>query len=660
MNAPALRRVVSYHLSALALQHPPALPLVPALSLLFVDALILALLAQLTGAPMWNVGAVLAVFVALQFIPRARESLSPAILAPFWLVLPFILLRFIWLRLLHQDIPGYFDYALPDIRVLLRLEFLVAGAVFYSALIFLSQRQGIAYAVRLGALVCLGVMAAEYFEHRSLGATGSDPFAYVQMGIDLFTRGTAAHRFTLFPLIADSKIAWYPIVPVGYHLPFNLDGDAITVWSFGGAIAYGVAYRLAGESALYLVNPIFTVLSAIVTGLLAWELTRAQSRTFRLVTAWTAAAVLATSNEIVNWAGVTMVDTQALVFSTLALYCALRVYRTGKWGWAIGAGLSWGAAYFVRHTQFVIVLGMLPLFLASPFPRLTRLKNLALLGLAAFLMALPDLWYHQIYLGSWLTPESEELSSYGLNSIPNTLAVIGQSAFSGFEFGWLTLFLLAGIFLYARREKISSSALLLWFGAALAVHLPYPALRLRDLIPEFPIFAFYIVYGIAAAIVLLRERQQTWAMVVSALLIFLALETGLMRVWNTLPRINLPPPARFGAMTQPQRGSFDTLSQLTPPNAIIGASLNSGAVELYAHRSAFRPADWSAAELDEFLTVTQDKKYEIYLLEDDASLDHVLNDLRGGYHLERITTLDVPLFGDGQVADAGALWKLTR
>lgn len=664
MNASAIRRVVSYHLAALAFERPSSLSLVPSLFLLLIDALILALVAQLTGGPLWTVGVVTALFIAAQFIPRVREIISPAILAPIWLVLPFIALRFVWLRLLHQDIPGYFDYTLPDLRVLLGLEFIVTAALCYSALILpalvLGARRGIAVAASVGGVGVLIWAAAEYIGHRSLGATGSDPYAYVQMGIDFFTRGTAAHRFALFPLIADSKIAWYSIVPVGYHLPFNASGDAVTVWSLGGALAYGLAYRLAGEGGLYFVNPIFSLMGVIVSGLLAWELTPGQSRTQRIVVACATAALIATSNEIVNWAGVTMADTQALVWTTLAMYCALGVYRTGKWTWAIGAGLAWGAAYFVRHTQLVIFAGMLPLFILSTVPRAQRLRNLALVGVVAFLIAIPDLWYHQIYLGNWLTPESEELALYGLNSIPNTLGAIGQSAFSGAEFGWLALLIPVGIYFFARREKIASAALLLWLGATLAVQLPYAALRLRDLIPEFPIPAFYISFGLIAAVSELRPRKRAFGLLVTGLLIFLIFEAGLLRVWNTLPRVNQEPPARFGAMTQGQRLSFDELGQLTPQNAIIGASLNAGAIELYGHRSAFRPADWSAADLNEFIQVTQGKNYQIYLLEDNASLSGVLNEMRGDYHIERTATLDVPLFGDSQPADAGALWHVTR
>ncbi len=694
-------RLLSYHLSALALVRPPSLPLSISLSLLLLHALGLVLLAQLAHAPLWIVGVVIALFVLAQFFSRGRELISPALLAPFFIVYIFIALRFVWLRALGGEIEGYFDYTLPDPRVLLDFQFFIGAAILYSALIlfsFLVSRHGRAISIgaSVTALAILVWAMAEYVGHRTFGATGSDPFAYVQMGIDLATRGTAAHRFELFPLIANTKISWFPIVHVGYRLPFNLGGDAITVWSIGGSLAYALAYRVAGEQALYFVNPFFSLASIFVSSLLAWELTRDESRTIRIVTTCSVLFLVATSNEIVNWAGVTMVDTQALVFSTLAFYCVLRVYHQNSsienkhfepswreishvpkeissgarndkhriWIWAIGAGVCWGSAYFVRHTQLVIVLAFLPLIISSNTARLHKIRDFILVGVSAFLMALPDLWYHQLYLGSWFTPESQELALFSLNAIPHTLGAIGQSALIGSEFGWLAFFIILGIIFYTRREKISSIALLLWLGAVLTIHLPYAALRLRDLIPQFPILAFFASYGIAATVAALWQKQNAWAKFATPLLIFLALELMLVRVWNTLPRVTQDAQPRFGTMTQAQRASFQELAHLAPQNAIIGASLNSGAIELYAQRNAFRPADWCIEKqcggLREFVDIARGNGYEIYLLQDNASLANVFNALRDEYQIERVATLDVPLFGNEPVIDAGALWKITR
>ena len=654
-------RAFAYNLSALEFSRPQNISRIETLILLALHALGLTLLAQLARVSLLWVWLPLGVFVVAAFLPRARELISPALLAPFWFVYAAMGARLVWLRFARGDVPGYFEYALPDLRALLRFEFLVAAALCYASLIFLTlvlHSRGRAFVVfSLGCASVLSVWAAaEFFGHRAFGATGSDPYAYVQMGVDLVTRGTFAHRFALFPLIVETDLKWFPILHVGYRLPYNALGDAITVWSPGGAVAFALAYALGGENAMYWVNPFFSVASALVSALLAWELTRNETRAQRIMIAAFVCALLLTSREIVNWAGVTMVDTQALVFSTLAFYFALRVWRGGAWHWALLAGICWGAAYQVRHTQLVIVLGMLPLFFYSA----ARARNFALLFSSAFIVALPDLWYHHVYLGSWLAPESQELALFAWNAIAPTFFAIGQSALVAAEFGWVCLFTILGSVLYARRARIQNIALWLWFGAALAIHLPYAALRLRDLIPQFPIVAFFTAFGIVAGARALWMHQRVWATFLAAILIFFAFELSIARVWNTLPRVLEIPPARFGAMTQAQREAFNTIARVTAQNAIVGASLNSGAVDLYAQRDAFRPADWSAQELNEFIVVTQGEGRALYVLEDNAALSRVLADLRAQYRVERVADLDVPLFGEGPIAQPGALWKISR
>lgn len=660
-----LSRLISYNLDALALLHPPPLPPPTALFILLLHAFGLVLLAQVMGAPLWIAPAALGIFGLAQWIPRAREILSPAVLAPFGFVYLLVALRFLWLRVLRGELPGYFDYTLPDLRVLLGFEFLVTAALLYSTLILVSRvlnsrRQALTVCAVILASAAFAWAAVEYFGHRTYGATGSDPYAYVQMAVDLAARGTASHLFRLFPLVAETSLPWFPMVHVGYHLPYDLEGNAITVWSIAGSLPYALAYLLGGESALYLVNPLFALASVLVSGLLVWELARNESWTARIVIACTTAVLITTSNEIVNWAGATMVDTQALVFSALAFYCAVRVARRGKWAWALSAGICWGIAYFVRHTQLVIGLSFLVLYLFAPPSVPHHFRNLVVTGIAALAVALPDLWYHQTYLGNWLHPESEELALFSLGAVPATLGTLAQSAFVGAEFGWLPPFLVLGMVLYTRHQKITGSALLLWLGAALAIHLPYAALRLRDLIPEFPIAAFYIAYGGAAAVTALWRRERSRTSLAAALLIFLAFELSLVRVWNILPRATQPALPIFGTMTESQRISFNLLAQALPPNALVGASLNSGAIDLYSKRGAFRPADWSSQQLREFISLAYAHNYAIYLLQDSAAMTPIVDDLRRTHQVERVTTLDIPLFGSDPVSNAGALWRITQ
>lgn len=663
MNLSLPARLAGNQISALALERVPPLAFLSSLILIGLHALGLALVAGLARVPLWVVGVVVLVFAAAQFFPRVRELATPGLLAPFWFVYLAVGLRYVWLRMLRGEIEGYFEYTLPDPRVLLHFEFLVGAAICFGALIMLAQVLARSRALTIASLVGAGAIfgwaVVEYFGHRTYGATGSDPFAYVQMGIDLATRGTPGHVFGLFPIISNTALSWFPLVHVGYHLPMTLNGDAVTVWPPGGSLAYAIAFLAAGESALYLVNPLFSLLSILAAGLLARELTRSDSRAVRTVTTCVTAGLVATSNEVVNWAGVTMVDTQALVFSTCALYCALRLYRRGNWGWAVGVGALWGLAYLVRHTQLVIAFGFVPLLLYAGVPRSVRFRNIVIVFASALLIALPDLWYHQIWFGSPLIPESQELALYSISAIPTALAALGTSAMVGAEFGWLILFVPVGMVLFTRRERVPGIALLLTLGATLAIHIPYPALRLRDLMPVLPIVAFYATCGIVGSILRLWRQQRAWANLAAGLVLFLALELMLVRVWHTLPRVMFKAESRFGAMTQAQRESIDTLAQLTPPNAIVGATLNSGAVELYARRAAVRPADWTAAELREFLRIAQADGREFYLLQDNAGLERVVSELRQHYFVERVGSLDVPLFGEDAMTNAGTLWHVT-
>jgi hypothetical protein len=179
------------------------------------------------------------------------------------------------------------------------------------------------------------------------------------------------------------------------------------------------------------------------------------------------------------------------------------------------------------------------------------------------------------------------------------------------------------------------------------------------LIPEFPILAYYASYGIVASIAGLWARKQRWVAVAAAAVLFLTLQGMVLRISNTIPRVLAEPEARFGAMSQAQRASFETIEIVTPENALVGGSLNSGAIELYSGRNAFRPADWTTGELREFLDIARQNGYQVYLLQDDASLDRVLNDLGSTFRVERAAVLDVPLFGERQVPNAGTLWKVS-
>jgi hypothetical protein len=452
------------------------------------------------------------------------------------------------------------------------------------------------------------------------------------------------------------------MVHLGYHIPINSTGDAPTVWPIGGSFAFAFAYRLIGEPGLYLVNPVMSLLLLAATGWLAWELFRESKDR-----AWIAAlsiALLATSHTLFDWATVPMVDSQAALFSVLAIGLATRFTRAPRLVFATLCGIALGAAYFVRHTQLLIVPAICVLLWLNCAPRGLRVRALVVAGFAALLVALPDLWYHQVVFGNWLTPESRELDLFALATLAETASVFNAGLFAAREFGWLLPFLLFGAYRLARAQRVAFAALALWVIVLIGFHLLYPALRLRDLLPEFPPLAIIAAYGVVALLralwtrfvlssplALLRVNSVRNLVAASGFIATLFLL--LMRVWNVLSIPFGAPQNSYGYLTAAQRAAFDQIAARTPPNAVIGATLNTGAIDLYARRATFRPGDWSSAEHVIFVDAMLRANRRVFLLDDGAA--H--RELARRFTLQPIAVLKVPL---SSVANGtpGMLWEI--
>lgn len=656
LSSSFIRRIFNANLQALTLRAPEDLDSPSLLFLTLIHAVGITFLTSYLHFSIFIFGPVLAALLVLQFLTRK------ALLAPLFFAYAILLLRFVFVRVWHWSLNGYYDYLPPEWgRILLDVEAALVAAAIYSLILALNS---VLKSLRLTAFVlgvalfglALGWGGWEYLISRTHGTTGSDPYDYVQMGIDLASNGSFVHRFGLFPMFASLKVPWYPLVHVGYHLPMNVQGDAVTVFPVGGAVAYAVAFRVFGEEGLYWVNPLFSILSALAAGLLAWELTHAKDRGFRIMCAALTCGLIATANQQVVWAGVTMVDAQAELASILAVYFALRT-RTDRTLWSVLiAGALLGLAYLVRHTQIVIALSIVTILWIQNSSFAARAKAIFVCGAAALVLGLGDLWYHQTYLGGWLNPESEELALFSVNAVITSANNLYLQAFAGNEFGWLSPFLIVGVVLFARRARPEFVAVALWIAVSLLLHLPYSAVRLRDLVPEFPPVAFLAAFGICSLLAAsISNKRFRFA---AAVFIFGALELLVLRVWNTVPRAWEAALPNFGYMNQSQRLAFDQLAMLTPKNALIGAVLNDGAIDLYSRRETFRPDAWSSADRREFLSVVSETHPEVYLLEDGPAMDGVLDDLGRDTRLELITELDVPLFGDGPIRHPGALWRI--
>lgn len=658
-----IRVWVDAHLDALALGDAPVeSSFEVTVATLGVHLAGLAATLYLLGQPVWLAPLGLACLLSVPTIYyRGRCNLALPTLAPLFFLYALVVLRFIFIRGFGGSVPGYFDYNAPDLHsTFFRLEpWLVCALIYTSAI----QIRWLAHQMwsRILALALIGLTfawaSALYIGQRTHGVTGTDPYAYAQMGIDLAMRGTPLHRFTLFPSIGSLDIAWSPIVHTGYHIPINSSGDAPTVWPVGGSFAMALAYRFAGEAGLYLVNPIASLLLLISTGWLAWELFRDSK--YRVWISALSIAMLATSHTLFDWATVPMVDAQAALFSVLAITLSLRFARQPDLRLAGLSGLALGAAYFVRHTQVLLAPAIVILLWMNHAPRHARLRALIVAGLAAFLVAMPDLWYHHSVFGHWLTPESTELNLFSIVSVGSTISNLNADLLAAREFGWLVPFIVYGAYRLARDKRVEFVALAIWILVLLGFHLLYPALRPRDLLPEFPPLVIVIALGAVTFIERVWRDATCWRKFIFASGFFATLFVLLIRVWNVLPIPFGEPQRSFGYLTAEQRAAFEQIAALTPPRAVIGASLNTGAIDLYARRETFLPAMWSAREQDLFLAAMWREGRQVYLLDDGVETSDVRKILSQRFVLKQIAILDVPLFG-AIGSTPGALWEIIK
>ncbi len=660
-----MRDLLDRHLAALAFSDAATrTPRLAAVSVTLAAHLLgLAAVARYFQQPLWFAPVLLVGLLALPFlIYRLRGALVVETLAPLFFLYAILAARFVFVRGLNGTIPGYFDYNAPDLSTtLFRIEPWTICAAVYALAIQLRWLAGCAWArVVTGSALVLLVAALTwasvlYIGQRTRGVTGSDPFAYAQMGIDLATRSTPLHRFPLFESVAPLGIAWSPVVHTGYHVPINARGDAPSVWPIGGSFAMAVAYRLIGEEGLYLVNPLASLLLLVAAGWFAWELFYDQAG--RVWIAALSVAIFATSHTLLDWATVPMVDAQAALFSALAIALALRQRRRSHWVLPILCGSALGAAYFVRHTQLLIAPALILLLWQKDLPRGARWRALFCVGLSALLVALPDLWYHQVVFGGIFNVESTEQNLFALSSALSTGALFIQQMLAAREFGWILPFALYGAYRWAREKRIEFSALAVWMVVLLAFHSLYPALRLRDLLPEFAPLVVITAYGVVAFVEIVYRGSGNARRLAAAVGLFSVLFLLIIRVWNILPLAWSAAPPAFGSMTSAQRASFDRIAALTPPSAVIGSSLNTGPLDLFAQREAFHPAQWTAAERDVFIAAMFRVGRTVYLLDDGAETSAVRRDLSARYRLRQVAVLDVPLFG---VVDGtpGALWEI--
>ena len=241
----------------------------------------------------------------------------------------------------------------------------------------LSARAALAYdrtLIKVGAaamvVLSLGWSIWMALRLRTHGVSGSDPYAYTQMGVDLVTRGTLFHPFPLVRLTYALEIPSEPVMHIGYKLPIDVTRTAPTVWPPGYAIFTGLAYLIGGETGVFVLAPILSLFSLLIVAWLTREIMRSESPrptlhaprfTLRaLPTVALTVLLTATSYQQIEWQLIPMADIAAQLFSLLALTLSLRYSAsnqpptTNNQRSIALAGLCIGIAFGIRYTQVLI------------------------------------------------------------------------------------------------------------------------------------------------------------------------------------------------------------------------------------------------------------------------------------------------------------------
>ncbi|MCS6774815.1 MAG: hypothetical protein NZ693_11980, partial [Thermoflexales bacterium] len=470
---------------------------------------------------------------------------------------------------------------------------------------------------------------------RAHGVAGSDPYAYAQMGIDLVTRGSVLHPFPLAEIAYRLVIPVYPVVHVGYRLPDPVTLEAATVWPPGYAVFTGTAYALFGEDGLYWVTPVVNLLALLVVGALALAATGGRSAKSIAVAAL-AVALSATSLEQVRWQMVPMADLAVQGLTALSLTLALSA-NGSPWRTLL-SGLCLGAAFDVRYTQVLAAPAVaLAIYLGSP-KRAAWL--IALCAGGAWLAALPVLAYHLAVFGNPFVTGSEELAHFSLALAPETARQALVALGSHREFGLLAPWMAIGVAAAWRAHRRALVVFALVIGILGGFHALYPYLRLRDLLFLFPMLSWLAALGMVSSFTALLRR----ATLLRAALVF---SLSFVMVLRSMETLALPVTRGFevfGRLIREQRAALDQLSALTSPDAVVGCSLNSGAVALYARRQTFRPAGWSADALLRFVGALHEAQRPVFILDDGEEMAGVLSLLRQRYLVRPVRQLSLPFY----------------
>jgi hypothetical protein len=484
---------------------------------------------------------------------------------------------------------------------------------------------------------------------RTHGVSGSDPYAYAQMGVDLATHGSVFHSFPLMRLTYDLNVDSHPVVHVGYLLPRDVQRVSTTVWPAAYSVFIGASYLVAGESGIYLLTPFLSLLSLCVVLALCRQI-----RADAYITAAIAVAWVATSYQQVEWQMTPMADIGAQLFSLLALWLSLRARDVRM---AALGGIALGVAFDIRYTQVLIAPALAFALWTQPAAQKTNRRAALVVACAigAFIAAMPTFAYHTVAFGSPLSIGSEEHGNFSLVRAPETLIRIVGELFTQNEFGLLLPLIALGAFVIWRLHRRALIAYVIYIAVLFFFHVTYAPLRLRDILSIFPLLYIFAAFGFWQIASWLAHSKMLFAGM-AVLIMFL--------FWQrTVITLQLPITRGFGAfgyLVREQRASFDVIRDATPSDALIGCSLNSGAIDLHSQRLSFRPAEWNTHDATLFIKQAQREGRPIYLLDDGADMSSAIRALQDQFTMTEITRVDVPYYyrGGGSENRKVALYRL--
>ncbi|MBI2975388.1 MAG: hypothetical protein HYY33_00385, partial [Chloroflexi bacterium] len=340
--------------------------------------------------------------------------------------------------------------------------------------------------------------------------------------------------------------------------------------------------------------------------------------------------------------------------------------------------------YLTRYTQLLLIPGLVigrwllvPGGWSLAAGRWQRTKQLLFHGslfiVSFFIVALPDFAYRTDAYGSPFAFASGELAQFSLADVPAvTLRLLTDLAA---DFNVAVPFIIVGVIALLRRHHRLALALTLVLGPVILFHLPYHYLKLRDLLFIFPALCALAAFGAHAAVSsqwsdasgqksgdsnhrsrFTLHAQRSLFIVHCSLFILLA-----FRFNAQLPFLSGF--YTYGFLTAGQRAQIESIAALTPPDAIVAGSLNTGAVSLYAGRDTLRPGrllqpgrNWSD---DEFLAFVKAAGRPLYLLMDSEEMAAPAAALRA--RLTPIAELYLPYYyRDGSAAnELIPLYKVT-